>query len=160
MNFLKEYQHDIIVIILTLVIGSVGTTILTFLLKKGKTIWDRIVEKRKSKKQRKEYEEQVEAELDWEWTKINKKINEVILNIENFKKNYSSKLPNSKERISYIEEYIKLIESNLTTDEQENKLLDIKEDVVRLYEDLMNSNQVSKKEKKIYLDYIEKIKVW
>lgn len=152
MGFWKEYQHDIIVIILTLAI----TGILTFLLKKGKSIWCFIVEKRKRKIQRKENEEQIEDELDWEWKKINRRIDTVILNIENFKKHYRSKLPNSKERISYIEEYINLMESDLTA-EQSNKLLDIKEDVIQLYIDLRESNYSSKKEKKIYTDYVERI---
>lgn len=153
MGFWKEYQHDIIVIILTLAISG----ILAFLFKKGKSIWYFIIEKRKRKIQRKEYEEQIEDEMDKEWTQINRRIDVVILNIETFKKYYSSNLPNSKKRIAYIKEYLDLFNEELTA-EQENKLLDIKELVIQMYEELVKSNNASKKEKKIYLDYLERIK--
>ena len=42
------------------------------------------------------------------------------------------------------------------TPEQENKLLDIKEMVFQLYKELLVSNNVSKKEKKIYSEYLER----
>lgn len=151
MEFWIEYQRYIVVAILTLAISGA----ITFLYKKGKTIVVFLKKKTKEATRRKEYEKQIEEDKNRRWVEINNRIDTVINDLNNFKKHYNYKIPNSKKRIKYFTEYLNLLDEGLTP-EQENKLLDIKEMVFQLYKELLVSNNVSKKEKKIYSEYLER----
>lgn len=94
MEFWIEYQRDIVVAILTLAISGA----ITFLYKKGKTIVVFLKKKTKEATRRKEYEKQIEEDKNRRWVEINNRIDTVINDLNNFKKHYNYKIPNSKKK--------------------------------------------------------------
>ena len=153
-DLINTYKHDIIVAFITVIItGSIP-----FIVKKTKYFFGNLLEKYRINKQKK-YEMNREKDIKQkQYAIINIQIEDIIKKYEDFNKHWKSKKPRWKERQKFLKDYITTLENVNLTNKQRNKLLSIKDNIVLLYNKLMDSNNSSKQERKVYPILLEKIK--
>ena len=152
----NDFFHDTTVAIISTITCSIFMLFITFCCNKIKSVCKSIKEINNQTRQQKELNDAEEEWKQTEWKHINLNIEELYKELLSFKQCWKSKIPCSERRISFLERYISILNKNLT-DEQKNHILNMREDVVALYNELMISNHISKNEKRKYKDYLEKI---
>lgn len=138
------------------VVGVLVENTVKMVLKKIKCFLQKRKEKKRSQQIQKQQEIYQEMELDEEWEYLNNKIDKLLKDFQSFSSNWRFHKPDSKKRIQFLQDYLKLLEEPLEA-EQENTLYDIKKSVIELYSSLLETSEASKKEKKEYSKLLERI---
>lgn len=138
------------------IVGVLVENTVKMVLKKIKCFLQKRKEKKRSQQIQKQQEIYQEMELDEEWEYLNNKIDKLLKDFRSFSSNWGFHKPDSKKRIQFLQDYLKLLEEPLEA-EQENTLYDIKKPVIELYSSLLETSEASKKEKKEYSKLLERI---